>query len=112
MSKKLKKKAAIMFVVEIICIVVLGIFLTVLQTDLSIESQYKDTKEKIQQMQGLLDNADEAAAQNTVSYDEVYKSKADSVAYMAGNVDDFQRTDQGMRELADMMNVTDRKSVV
>lgn len=106
MSKRLKKKISIMFAVEIICVVLLGIFLTVLQTDLSTKGQYKDTKEKIQQMQGIIDNADEAAAQNTVSYDVVYKAKADTVAYMVKKKADFSYDGDKMRELADTMNVT------
>ncbi|MDC7291518.1 mechanosensitive ion channel [Blautia schinkii] len=106
MSERLKKKIFIMFAVEIICVVLLGVFLTVLQTDLSIKGQYKDTKEKIQQMQGIIDNADEASAQNTMSYDIVYQSKAETVAYMAKKETDFSYAASDMRQLADRMNVT------
>lgn len=106
MSNKLKKKAAIMVVIEVVCIVLLGIFLTAMQTRLSVQNQREDTEEKIQQMQGLIDSADEAAEQNKVSYDEVYQSKAESVAYMAKKNQDFTYTDAKMKELAKMMNVT------
>lgn len=106
MSNKLKRKAVFMVIVEVICLVVLGIFLTVMQTKLSIQNQNKDTKEKIQQMQTLIDKADENAEQNKVSYDEVYQSKAASVAYMANKDENFAVTDAKMKELADMMNVS------
>lgn len=105
MSKRLKKKTAILVVVELVCVLLLGIFLTWLQTDLSVEQQHRDIKEKTQQMQQLLNLADASAAKNTVSYDEVYKAKADSVAYMAQKSKDFAVTDVKMNELAKMMNV-------
>lgn len=116
MSKKLRKKAAVMFLVEAVCLVVLGVFLTVMQTNLSIRNQGRDTKEKIQQMQGLIDEADKKAEQNIESYDEVYRSKAASIAYMANKDKNFAYTDAKMKELADMMNISniiiiDRKGI-
>lgn len=106
MSKRLKRKAAVMVAVEILCIVLLGAFLMVLQTNLSVRTQHKDMKEKLSHMQELIDNADAADAQNTASYDEVYMSKAASVAFMAQNEEEFQVTDGNMKALAEMMNVT------
>lgn len=105
MSKRLRKKAAFLVVVEVACLILLGVFLMGLQTSLSVNNQKTDIQEKISQMQGLIDQADETAAQNTASYDEVYQSKATSVAYMAQK-EDFEFSDAKMKELADMMNIT------
>ena len=71
MSKRLRKKAAFLVVVEVACLILLGVFLMGLQTSLSVNNQKTDIQEKISQMQGLIDQADETAAQNTASYDEV-----------------------------------------
>ena len=106
MSKSLRKKAVLMFIAEVVCLIVLGVFLTTMQTKLSIQNQNKDTKEKIQQMQELIDEADTKAGQNQISYDEVYQSKAASVAYIANKDKNFTYTDAKMKELADMMNVS------
>lgn len=106
MSRQLRRKAVCMFVIEAVCMILLGIFLTVMQTRLSIQNQYENTKEKIEQIQGILDSADATAAQNTASYDEVYQSKASSVAYMAKKDSGFACTDAKMQELAERLDVT------
>lgn len=106
MSKKLKKKAACMVVVELICLLLLGVFLTVLQTRLSVNNQKTNTTEKLDEMPGLISNADARAAQNEISYDEVYQSKAESIAYMANHDNTFAPTDAFMAQLATMMNLS------
>lgn len=106
MSKRLKRKAALAFLIEILCIAILGIFLTLMQTRISVNTQKKDTKVKIEQMQELIDNADETALQNTVSYDQVYQSKAGTVAYMAAKNENFQYAQSNLKDLASRMNVT------
>lgn len=106
MSKGLIRKVLCMVVIEVLCIVLLGIFLTVMQTRLSVNNQHENTMEKLQQMQAVIDSADEKAQQNEDSYDEVYRSKAASVAYMANNDANFTYTDEQLKSLADIMNVT------
>lgn len=106
MSKQLHRKAVCMFVIEAVCMILLGMFLTVMQTRLSVQNQFENTQEKIQQIQGILDGADATSVQNTASYDEVYQSKAASVAYMANKDTGFAYTDAKMRELADRLEVS------
>lgn len=106
MSKQLRRKAVRMFVAEAVCMILLGIFLIMMQTRLSVQNQYENTREKIQQIQEIIDNADERAAQNTASYDEVYQAKAAGAAYMANKDLEFSFTDAKMKELAGKLNVT------
>ena len=40
------------------------------------------------------------------AHDEVYRSKAASIAYMANKDKNFAYTDAKMKELADMMNIS------
>ena len=105
MAKKLRGKTIAAFLLEIICVLLFGFFLIRMQTDLSVGNQQENTQEKLDEMQQLIDSADEAAAQNEQSYDEVYQSKAASIAYMANYDETFEVTDEKLKELAGMMNV-------
>lgn len=105
MKKNLWKKTAAAFLLEIICILLFGLFLVRMQTSLSVSNQQGNTQEKLDEMQEVIDRADAVAEQNEASYDEVYQSKAASVAYMANHDETFTYTDAKLKELAEMMNV-------
>ena len=105
MSKKLKRKTIFVVLVEIVCLVLFGTFLMKMQTDLSVENQIQNTKEKLDGMQELISSADEAAHQNQLSYDEVYQSKAESVAFMANNSEAFETGSAYLKDLAALMDV-------
>lgn len=72
MAKKLRQKTMLSFLLLIVCIVVFGLFLTKMQTSLSVNNQRENTQEKLDEMQEIIDSADETANQNNLSYDEVY----------------------------------------
>lgn len=105
MSDRLKRKAACMIGIEILCLILLGIFLTFMQTRLAVNNQRINTEEKLNEMQSLIENADARAEQNRSNYDEVYQSKAESIAYMANNDDTFENEDSVMSGLASLMNL-------
>lgn len=105
MSGKLKRKSFMITGIGIITLVLLGLFLTMMQTNLSIKSQERDMQIKIQQMEGLLGSAHEAAAQATISYDDAYQAKAASLAYMIQKSDADELTDERMQELKELLNV-------
>lgn len=105
MSKQLKKKLAGMILVEILFIFLLGGFLFSLQTSLSIANQDVSNREKLDQIECLLQNLDDEKKQTYDSYDEVYSSKARSIAFMARKQSDFSYTDAKMRELSKLMQV-------
>lgn len=106
MTRELYRKKKLLVVIAAVCLVLLGGFLMVLQTELSVKTQEENTRENVQQIQALVDNAYEAAAQNRESYDEVYQSKADTAAYMAVKDARFSYTDSQMKRLASQLNVT------
>lgn len=107
MSKQLKKKLAIMIVVEILFIFLLGSFLLSVQTSLSVENQKTSNVEILNQITTLMENRDEVTTQTYESFDEVYQSKAQSIAFMAQNVPEFAYTSDQMRKLREMMQVDD-----
>lgn len=106
MSKNLKKKAVLMVVIEIVCLIILGGFLTVMQTRLSENNQAQSYSEKLKQMPEILASAAETSEQETVSYDEVFQAKASSIAYLAAKDGEFSYTDAKMKEMASVLEVT------
>lgn len=99
MSNRLKKKVVVAVIIEIVSVILLGAFLTIMQTGLSVDAQQKDTKEKLRQMDEVLETAENAAKQSTDNYDEIYKSKVESFAYMAQKLPGFEYTDSYMQEV-------------
>ena len=106
MFKNKRKKAVLMIVVEILCLVILGLFLTVLQTNLSVNEQKKDTQGNLDEMETLVENARTAAQQSIDSYDEIYASKAESAAFMFKNQVISGYTDTNMRECQKLLDVS------
>lgn len=106
MDESLKKKSVLMIAAGLVSLLVLGIFLTVMQTGLSLREQKQDIQEKLGQMEALLADADCSAAETQASYDEVYQAKADSLAFMAGHLADFDDSDSQMEEYRKLLNVT------
>lgn len=106
MTKGWSRKKNLLIAIGAACLLLLGGFLVVLQTELSVRTQKENTKENVRQLQALVDGAHETARQSRQSYDEVYQSKAAAAAYMAMNDRRFTYTDSQMKRLADQMNVT------
>lgn len=106
MFKNKRKKAVLMIVVEILCLIILGLFLTVLQTNLSVNEQKKDTQGNLDEMETLVENAHTAAQQSIDSYDEIYASKAESAAFMFKNQVISGYTDTNMRECQKLLDVS------
>lgn len=107
MTKELRRKKKLLLTVSVVCIILLGAFLTVMQTRLSISSQRENTKENIMQIEPLVEKAYATAEQNQISYDEVYQSKAETVAYMANKDSRFAESSYYLKDLASRMNVDD-----
>lgn len=106
LSKNIKRKAVLAIATEVICLVLLGFFLRGMQTDLSVDDQRKNTEEKIKEMGSLLEGAKEAAGQLTVSFDDIYKSKADSLSYMYRSQVADEYTDARIQQYCELLEVT------
>lgn len=94
-----------MVIVELVFLILLGILLTRLQTNISVEEQRGNAKEKIEEMDELVAKAKEASEQTKVSFDEIYKAKAGSAAYMFQNDVLSEYTPENMRELKELLQV-------
>ncbi|MGI6069678.1 MAG: mechanosensitive ion channel domain-containing protein [Blautia sp.] len=106
MSKRLKNKSIRIAVVGLICLVLLGGFLTMMQSDLSLNNQKKVLNQKLQQMDELVETANEESKQTTKTYDALYQSKAGSLAFMAQNLPNFAPTDAKMKEYQKLLEVS------
>ena len=106
MSERLKRKAFLAIAAEVICLILLGIFLTRMQTNLSVSDQRKNTENKVHEMSSLLEEAQSESGQITASFDEIYKSKADSLAYMYRKQVSDEYTDEKLKEYSELLEVT------
>ena len=84
-SNRLKRKAALMIVVELVFLALLGVLLTNMQTELSLGDQRESIGEKLSEMDELLQAADASGVEITAAFDEENQGKVGSVAFMYQN---------------------------
>ena len=99
MTKHLRRKKNLLLLVAIACLCLFGCFLFSMQTSLAVKNQVEHTRETVRQIPALVDNAYRSAEQNRLSYDEVYQSKAVTVAYMAARDSRFQSSTSYLQKM-------------
>ena len=103
--KRIKQKGLIMVVVEVICIILLSVFLYNLQVSLSTNEQTVGINKKIESLRKAVKQSEKEEQDTIASYDEMYQSKAKSLAYLFQNdVDDNPET--MMSQYKELLNVT------
>lgn len=105
MSKNLKRKIALLVVVVAASLVAMGFMLNGLQDNMSMASFRAEMEQEAEQLVTLLAEADDETAQNKQTFDDIYRSKADSVAFMAHNIPGFELTDAKMDEMQQLLEV-------
>lgn len=105
MSKNLRTKIVLLVLLAAASMAVMGTLVFTMQTNLSLESYTQEMEQEAQSLPGLLEAADEDAADNTATFDAAYQSKAASVAFMANNNAGFEATDAKMAEYKDLLEV-------
>ena len=105
MTKHLRRKKNLLLLAAIACLCLFGCFLFSMQTSLAVKNQVEHTRETVRQIPALVDNAYQSAEQNRLSYDEVYQSKAVTVAYMAARDSRFQPSTSYLQNLASEIQV-------
>lgn len=106
MSKKIKNKSILLAVVGAICLILLGGFLMVMQSNLSISNQKNDLSQKLQQIDEIIESAKEETEQTIATYDALYQSKVESLSFIAQNLGSFAMTDGKMKEYAKLLKVS------
>ena len=105
---KLKRKAIVVVIIEILCLVGLGFYLTSMQNHLSLEQQSRDTAQKIEQIRELVQTTSASTKRLKETVDGIYQSKAKSLAYMVREQVDPELDEDVMesyRTLLDVNNV-------
>lgn len=105
MSTKLKVKIVILIAVAAVSMAVMGVLLSSMQNNLALNSYAQEMDEEAKTLPDLLAAAGENVEQNTVTYDEIFQSKAESVAFMANNNAGFAATDAKMSEYKNLLGV-------
>ncbi len=102
---RIKQKGLIMIVVEVICIILLSVFLYNLQVSLSTNEQTVGINKKIESLRKAVKQSEKEEQETIDSYDEMYQSKAKSLAYLfQNNVDENPET--MMSQYKELLNVT------
>ncbi len=102
---RLKKKAIVMILIEAICLVGLGVYLTSMQNHLSLQQQKRDTDQKIVQLRELVEATGESTQRLKETVDGIYQSKAMSLAYMVREEVDKTLDDGVMEEYRSLLDV-------
>ena len=103
--ERIKRKGILMIVVEVICVVLLGVFLYNLQVSLSTSEQTVGLDKKIESLRAAVKEAEQEEDESIASFDEMYQSKAKSLAYLFQNeIDEDPET--MMTQYKDLLNVT------
>ena len=105
MSRAFKIKAVVLAAFAVASVVLMGVILSSMQDKLSVDDCTSDIRYEMENLPGLLAAAGEETAQNTETFDAVYQSKAESVAFMANNNVGFAATDAKMAEYRDLLGV-------
>ena len=105
MSRRLKVKAFILGVLVVVSMVCMGMLLASMQDDLSIEDANEEIRLEMESLPGLLETAQQDAAQNETTYDSIYQSKAETLAFMANGNVGFEATDAKMQEYRQLFQV-------
>ena len=105
MSGKLKAKIGVLVAVALASLACMGALLYTMQSNLQLESCTYDMRQELEELNGLLEAANAEQEQVVSTYDAVYQSKADSVAFMANNNTGFEATDAKMQECKNLLGV-------
>ena len=105
MSTRLKIKGILLVLAVLISVAGMGLTLVSMQDDLSIESAQADIQREMEELPALLEEADVETAQNSETFDAIYQSKAESVAFMANHDTGFAATNAKMSEYKDLLGV-------
>lgn len=103
MKKEIKRKAALVVAVEFVFLILLGVLLFSMQTDLSVSNQKEAYREKLADMQEVVASAKEAGENTTNSYDEIYEAKVGAAAFMYNNGVVNGYTDSNMQSLKNIL---------
>ncbi len=105
--KILIAKIFVLFAVLAVCLVIVAVLLSSMQTDFYLDNFTDEMEAELEDLPDRLARADVVADENDYTFDATYQALAESVAYMASsdNNFDFSIDDETMIEYRDLLNV-------
>lgn len=105
MSKRLKKKSVALAVAVTVCALAMGLLLASMQTRLSQEEYALEFDRVAAELPDLVKTARAETKDNTQTFDDLYRTRAASIAFMAANDAGYEATDVKMAELKGLLKV-------
>ena len=105
MSKRLKIKVAILIAILVVGMVSMGICISHMQNNLSLQDYTQEMKQEAESLPDLLNTASEENKQNINTYDALFQSKAESIAFIANNKTGYEASNSKMLEYKDLLDV-------
>ncbi len=92
--------------IAVICTIFLGTYCMYIQRRLAMQSQEEDIRECMQAVPEAVQKISDTYDSNTATFDEVYRSKAATAAYIARYDSEYRETDFWVDQLGQQMEVT------
>ena len=105
MSRNLKIKITAIVVVALASVAVMGVLLFNMQNALTQDNYAAEMVAETGQLDTLLADAASEADQDKETFDAIYQSKAQSIAFMADNDTGYEAADAKMREYRELLGV-------
>ncbi len=105
MSARLKIKIVILLIISIAGCLFMCVEVSTMQNNLSLTSYEQEMEQELSELPELLQQAQDESASSTQNFDDIYFSKAQSVAFMAQHNAGFDATNAKMQELASKLQV-------
>lgn len=102
---KQKRKYILAIIVMLVCSIILGLLLTVSQTGILKSAQRKRSLQKLETVKSLLEQRQEKEDEAKDTFDQLYISKANTLAFFIQNTEKFDYTNKKMRELKENAQV-------
>ncbi len=105
MSKRLKQKSVALAIAVAVCTLAMGLLLASMQTRLSQEEYALEFDRVAAELPDLVKTARSETKDNTQTFDDLYRTRAASIAFMAANDAGYEATDAKMAEFKDLLKV-------
>jgi len=105
MSKRLKQKSVALAIAVAVCTLAMGLLLASMQTRLSQEDYALEFDRVAAELPDLVKTAQSETKDNTQTFDDLYRTRAASIAFMAANDAGYEATDAKMAEFKDLLKV-------
>lgn len=105
MSKRLKQKSVTLAIAVAVCTLAMGLLLASMQTRLSQEEYALEFDRVAAELPALVKTARSETKDNTQTFDDLYRTRAASIAFMAANDAGYEATDAKMAEFKNLLKV-------